>query len=78
MNPYQEEEQRKTARVRSIMDFAMGILLILFGVYFFAYRHLGINLFQREPSGIDYLIGAVFCLYGGWRIFRGYKKLSNK
>jgi hypothetical protein len=78
MNQYQEQEQAKVNRIRSIMDFAMGILLIFLGAYFFAYRHLGINFFQREPSEVDYLIGGLFCLYGGWRIYRGYKKLANK
>jgi len=56
----------------------MGFLLVLFGIYFFIYRHLGFTLFRAEPSNLDYVMGTVFCLYGIWRIYRGHKKVSNR
>ncbi|HEU4470446.1 MAG TPA: hypothetical protein VFR58_05135, partial [Flavisolibacter sp.] len=68
---YQEEHRRKTSRVRSFMDIAMGTILIFIGLYFLLYETLGINVFRRDPSEIDYLIGGVFILYGAWRIYRG-------
>lgn len=74
LEEYQEEQRRKASRVRSVMDFTMGVILIVAGLYFLLYRQLGVNLFNREPSDIDYLLGALFVLYGSWRIYRGYKK----
>jgi threonine/homoserine/homoserine lactone efflux protein len=71
---YQDEHRKKAAQMRSIMDFTMGGLLIIFGIYFLVYNRLGINFFNRKPSGIDYLLGALFLIYGIWRIYRGYKK----
>ena len=74
LEDFQEEQRKKMARTRSVMDFTMGFLLVVIGGYFLTYRQLGINLFKREPSPIDYFIGGLFVLYGIWRIYRGYKK----
>ena len=74
LEEYQDEQRRQASRMRSIMDYTMGILLFLVGVYFLIYDKLGVNVFNRQPSPMDKLIGIVFILYGGWRIYRGYKK----
>ena len=71
---YQEQHRKKLARVRSITDFVMGTILFLVGLYFLTYEQLDMNIFNREHSSIDYLIGGMFVLYGAWRIYRGYKK----
>lgn len=71
---YQEKQRRKVSRMRSMMDFVMGGLIVLIGVYFLVYETLGINVFNREPSSIDKFIGVLFILYGVWRMYRGYKK----
>lgn len=60
--------------MRSLMDYTMGILIFLIGLYFILYDTLGLNVFRSRPSAIDKLIGGVFILYGVWRIYRGYKK----
>lgn len=71
---YHNKRRQDLSRTRSIMDYVMGILFVLLGLYFLLYRVLGINLMGREPSNLDYAIGGLFLLYGGWRIYRGYKK----
>jgi len=71
---YQREQRKKAAQMRSVLDFTMGGLLVIFGIYFLVYSRLGINFFNRKPSPIDYFLGALFVLYGSWRIYRGYKK----
>lgn len=71
---FQEKQRKRTARVRSFMDFTMGSLLFLVGIWFLIYDKVGINVFNREPSDIDYVIGGLFIVYGVWRIYRGYKK----
>jgi uncharacterized membrane protein HdeD (DUF308 family) len=75
LDQYREERQKKAGRLRSVMDFAMGTLLILIGGCFLLYEPLQMKrIFNRDHSAIDYLIGALFILYGIWRIYRGYKK----
>ncbi|HVK97908.1 MAG TPA: hypothetical protein VM368_08825 [Flavisolibacter sp.] len=71
---FQEQQRKKTIRVRSIMDYTMGTVFFLIGLYFFTYRFFGLTLLNREPSTLDYFIGGLFVLYGSWRIYRGYKK----
>lgn len=72
---FQDKQRQQGARVRSIMDYVMGIIFFLIGLYFLFYRHLGIKMvLNREPSNIDYILGGIFVLYGSWRIYRGYKK----
>ena len=57
------------------MDYVMGTIFLLIGLYFILYQQLGIKMvLNREPSNMDYIIGGLFILYGSWRIYRGYKK----
>ncbi len=71
---YEQQRRRQVSRMRSIMDYTMGTVFFLIGVYFLIYDKLGWNIFNRDPSPLDYLIGGLFILYGAWRIYRGYKK----
>ena len=74
LQDFQEEQRKKVTRVRSMMDFVMGGLIILIGLYFLLYDIFKINVFNRQPSVLDKIIGVVFILYGVWRIYRGTKK----
>ena len=60
--------------MRSIMDYVMGFLFLLVGLYFLLYDQLGVNYFNNRPAATDYVFGGLFVLYGSWRIYRGYKK----
>ena len=71
---YENQRRRQVRTMRSIMDYVMGFLFFCIGVYFLTYKQLGINVFRRQPSSVDYLIGVLFIVYGGWRMYRGYKK----
>lgn len=72
---FQDKQRQQASKVRSVMDYVMGVIFFLIGLYFLLYRQLGIKMIlNREPSNIDYVIGALFILYGSWRIYRGYKK----
>ncbi len=71
---YEQQKRKQISRTRSLMDYVMGVLLFLIGVYFLVYQKMDMNVFNREPSSIDYVIGGLFVLYGAWRIYRGYKK----
>ena len=72
---FQERQRQQGARMRSVMDYVMGTVFCLIGLYFMFYQTLGIKMIlNREPSNMDYIIGGLFILYGSWRIYRGYKK----
>jgi hypothetical protein len=71
---YEQKRRKQVGRMRSIVDYVMGLLFICFGIYFLVYDKIGINIFNREPSSIDYVIGGLFVIYGLWRVYRGYKK----
>jgi hypothetical protein len=75
---YEEIQRRKNARIQSVFAYIFGTLILLIGVYMLAYEVLGLKLIMREPSSWDKLIGAVFILYGAWRIYKGYKLSSTK
>jgi len=74
LKDFQEQQIKRATRMRSLKDTAVGVLWILIGIFFLVYRYFNINLFRTKPSMLDYLIGGLFILYGGWRIYRGYKK----
>jgi hypothetical protein len=74
IDDFQEKHKQQGAKVRSIMDYTMGIVFFCLGLFFIVYRHFGIRIMGREPSMMDYFIGGLFILYGSWRIYRGYKK----
>ena len=71
---FQEKQRRQGARLRSVMDYTMGIVFFCLGIFFLIYREFGIQIMEREPSNLDYVIGVLFVAYGSWRIYRGYKK----
>ena len=74
LDDFRNDQRRQGGHMRSIMDYTMGLLFFCFGIFFIGYRHFNIRIAGREPSPLDYVIGGVFVLYGGWRIYRGYKK----
>ena len=74
LEDYEQQRRKQITRMRSIMDYTMGILFFFIGVYFLIYDKMGWSIFSREPSPLDYLFGGLFILYGIWRIYRGYKK----
>lgn len=69
---FQELEERRYTRMRSINDYTRGAIFILFGLFFLLFKNLHIQ-------GLEYkdwypYIGGLFVIYGSWRIYRGYKK----
>jgi hypothetical protein len=54
------------------MDYGMGIIIFVIGVFFLAGPKLGYS-FQLDPL-MRYMLSGLFMLYGGFRIYRGAKK----
>lgn len=65
---FQEQQRKRTVRIRSFMDFTMGGLLVIAGTLLLIYKVGNLDDINRKG------LGMLFCLYGIWRIYRGYKK----
>ena len=68
LEDFQEQQRKRTIRIRSIMDLTMGGLFIVAGTLLLIYK-VG-NLGDLNRKGL----GVLFILYGIWRVYRGYKK----
>jgi hypothetical protein len=71
---FQNKQRQQGSKIRSIMDYTMGIIFFFLGLFFLLYRQFGMRILDREPTNIDYVIGVIFIAYGSWRMYRGYKK----
>jgi hypothetical protein len=58
--------------MRTIMDYGMGIIIFGFGIFFLLAPRMGIG-FQIDDF-YRYCFGGLCIIYGGWRVYRGYKK----
>ena len=58
--------------MRTIMDYGMGILIFGLGIFFLLAPGLGVH-FELEPF-YRYFFAGLCLIYGGWRVYRGYKK----
>lgn len=68
------EREKGLIRMRSITNYGMGVFLIVAGLFFmFPTEFTRKYINQYDPFMIK--LFAVICwLYGGFRIYRGYKK----
>ena len=57
---------------RAILDIGMGLVIFGFGVFFLAAPKFGIE-FSVENS-YRYFFAGLCLVYGGFRVYRGYKK----
>jgi hypothetical protein len=67
-----EKRSKNYILMRSVMDYGMGLVIFGFGIFFAMAPRLGIN-FNIEPF-FRYIFAGMCIIYGGWRIYRGYKK----
>ena len=77
LGEYEKNKRKQISGMKSIMDYGMGLLILLLGLCFLFRMKLGnipINDRLGQPDSIEKVFG-VFCLiYGTWRIYRGYQK----
>lgn len=68
------ERDKGFLRMRSIMDYGMGVLWIAMGVFLIFIEHFNTGLEARFDDPTMKAFGGVCVLYGGFRVYRGYKK----
>ena len=71
---YEKKKRKEVSLMRSIMDYGMGILILIAGLIFLFHEKLNIPLGDNSSSLFDKFFGGLCLLYGSWRIYRGYKK----
>jgi len=72
---YENKKRSTRAFMVSLVDYVMGVIILLGGL-FFTFRsrfHLDFND-RYPPDDTDKIFGIVCVLYGAWRIFRGYSR----
>lgn len=65
-------------RMRSIMDYGMGLLWLGMGVFMIFINKFSTDLAAKYDSSAFKVFGAVCIIYGFFRIYRGFKKKYYK
>ena len=68
------EREKGYIRMRSIMDYGMGLLWTAMGVFIIFVKKFSQDLADKYDSSAFKIFGAVCIIYGLFRIYRGYKK----
>jgi len=68
------ERDKSYLRMRSIMDYGMGVLWMAMGVFMIFVKKFNTELAEKYDEGTFKIFGAVCIIYGLFRIYRGYKK----
>ena len=78
LEEFERDEQRDRnkgyARMKSIMDYGMGILWASMGVFFIYIREFNTGIEARFDNSTMKALGGICILYGGFRIYRGIRK----
>ena len=68
------DREKGYIRMRSIMDYGMGLLWTAMGVFIIFINKFSQDLADKYDSTAFKVFGAVCVIYGLFRIYRGYKK----
>ena len=68
------EREKGYIRMRSIMDYGMGLLWTGMGVFIMFIKKFSADLAEKYDSTAFKIFGAVCIIYGLFRIYRGFKK----
>ena len=61
-------------RMRSIMDWGMGIMWTSMGIFVIFIKNINKDLAARYDDSTMKLFGAICIIYGIFRMYRGFKK----
>jgi hypothetical protein len=72
---YEKEKKKQVSIMRALLDYGMGVIITIAGIFFFFRDKFDLPLNKAyPPDNKDKILGAMFVLYGIWRTYRGYKK----
>jgi hypothetical protein len=72
-NEFREKRIRTFASTRSIIDFTMGVLYLAAAFFLFFGDRFGFTLDSFDKT-FRYIFASICAVYGGWRIYRGFRK----
>ncbi|MFZ4769810.1 MAG: hypothetical protein ACOYLO_06480 [Ferruginibacter sp.] len=68
------EKNKGYVRMKSIMDYGMGLLWLGMGVFLVFIKYFNTGFQARFDDPVMKIFGGVCLVYGLFRIYRGYKK----
>ncbi len=68
------ERHRGLSQMRTITNYGMGIFIIIAGCFFMFPTRYTEEFLSRYDAVLIKIFAAVCWVYGGYRIYRGYKK----
>jgi len=72
---YEKKKRQQVSLMRSLMDYGIGVIIVVMGLFLFFRNQLDIDFNDLYPPNKgDKFLGVLFVAYGIWRIYRGYKK----
>jgi uncharacterized membrane protein YqjE len=72
---YEKKKRRQISLMRSLLDWGLGIMIVAFGIFLIIRIRFHIDFNERfPPSDVDKIFGVICIIYGGWRIYRGFRK----
>lgn len=72
---YEKKRKKHVALMKSLLDYGMGLILLLAGLFFAFRGKFQISFNERfPPDSLDMIFGIICIIYGSWRIYRGYQK----
>ncbi|HEX2848623.1 MAG TPA: hypothetical protein VHN59_18910 [Chitinophagaceae bacterium] len=75
LEEYEKKRKKQVSSMRSILDYGIGVLIAILGLFLFFRNYFNISFNEQFPPDIwDKVFGGVCIIYGSWRIYRGYKK----
>ena len=75
LEEYERQKRKRLALRRSVMDYSIGVLIVIAGIFFIVRHNFKLDFNTIfPPNEMDKIFGAICLLYGAWRIYRGYKK----
>lgn len=71
---YEKNRLKQVSRMRAWLEYAIGIFFVCVGVIIFFNERFNIPVTGRLSPGTIKTLGIIVIVYGGWRIYSGYKK----
>ena len=75
---YRENQRKGYMSMRSVSDFTMASFILIIGIIMALGDKFGIpaltQMLQARDASLRYIFGALCLFYGGFRLYRAFKK----
>ena len=71
---YEKQKRKQITFMRSLLDYGMGVIFLLVGLFFLFNEKLGFHILRKSDPLLEKAFGGLCLLYAVWRFYRGYKK----